>query len=83
MLIKIMFWYFLLIILVSLCGSFQPIRLKKLPRLCVALKSGEKKFICLYFITTVFYYFNVGNFLTTEIPLIQTDFLFFNFCVKT
>lgn len=39
--------------------------------------------MCLYFITTVFHYFNVGNFLTTEIPLIQTDFLFFNFCVKT
>lgn len=48
MLIKIMFWYSLLIILVSLCGSFQLIRLKKLPKDCAASKSGGKKDLYAY-----------------------------------
>lgn len=43
MLLK-MFWYFLLTVLVSLCGSFQPVRLKASQRLRAALKSGQKVF---------------------------------------
>lgn len=78
MLIKIMFWYSLLITLVSLCGSFQLIRLKKLPKDSAALKSGRKKgFICMHFITTAFHYFNIVHLPPVEIPWYCMQIFFF------